>query len=83
MRRMRRRAGGRKVGRNGEKYWDSEVAATEPPHGRIYCQIFSTRIWTKRPLATNKRTERGGKRGKLEKTAEGVNNSCRQYDFFM
>lgn len=23
------------------------------------------------------------KRGKLEKTAEGVNNSCRQYDFFM
>lgn len=28
--------------------------------------------------------EKGGKnRGKLEKTAEGVNNSCRQYDFFM
>ena len=27
--------------------------------------------------------ERKKKRGKLEKTAEGVNNSCRQYDFFM
>lgn len=29
------------------------------------------------------RREGGKNRGKLEKTAEGVNNSCRQYDFFM
>lgn len=29
------------------------------------------------------RGRRRKKKGKLEKTAEGVNNSCRQYDFFM
>lgn len=37
----------------------------------------------KGPSPRNKRTEREKNRGKLEKTAEGVNNSCRQYDFFM
>lgn len=77
---------GRRDGkREEEKYWDREVETTGPPHGGIYCQIFSTRLWTKFPLATNERTKRGKKkkRGKLEKTAEGVNNSCRQYDFFM
>lgn len=73
-----------KDGKNGEKYWDIEVVATGPPQGGIYCQIFSTRIWTKRPLAKNKRTVRRGKKeGNWKKTAEGVNNSCRQYDFFM
>lgn len=66
---MRGRAGGMKEGRNGEKYWDIEVVATGPPQGGIYCQIFSTRIWTKRPLATNKRTVRRKKRGKLEKNS--------------
>lgn len=48
-------------GRDGEKYWDSEVLATRPPRGRIYCQIFSTRIRTKRPLAT-KQEDREGKK---------------------
>ena len=51
-----------KGGREGEKYWDREVAATGPPHGGIYCQIFSTRIWTENPLATNERTERRGEK---------------------
>lgn len=76
---------GRRGGKTekGGKYWNKEVATTGPPHGGIYCQIFSTRLWTKIPLATNERTKRGKKREKLEKTAEGVNNSCRQYDFFM
>lgn len=60
--RMKGRAGGMKRGRIGEKYWDSEVAATGPPHGEIYCQIFSTRIRTKKPLATNERTEKGEKK---------------------
>lgn len=36
-----------------------------------------------RQLNERGRREGGKYRGKLEKTAEGVNNSCRQYDFFM
>lgn len=54
---------GRRGGKTdkGGKYWNKEVATTGPPHGGIYCQIFSTRLWTKIPLATNERTKRGKK----------------------
>lgn len=56
---------------------------TGAPHKRIYSRIFSMRIWTQIPIATIERTKTEKKKEKLEKTAEGVNNSCRQYDFFM
>lgn len=37
----------------------------------------------KKPPRHEREDGERGKKVKLEKTAEGVNNSCRQYDFFM